>query len=90
MDILTHILDTIDAEYPGAVTDRMRLERIIRLNFGSDRHYIASADAMSRAARDARIAELLAQGLNSEEVAARVGLTGARVRQIRADRINRT
>lgn len=84
MDILSQILDLIEIEYPAATQDRAKLERIIRTNFGGDRHYIASTAALDRQERDAEVQRLVAEGLNSEVIAARLGLTGQRVRQIRA------
>ena len=84
MDILSAMLDIIEREYPGIAADRPRLEKVLRLNCGGDRHYIASAAALERAERNAAIRGLLDSGLNSEEVAQRVGLTGQAVRKIRA------
>lgn len=84
MDILSAMLDIIEREYPGISADRPRLEKVLRLNYGSSQHYIASAAALERAERNAVIRGLLDSGLNSEEVARRVGLTGQAVRKIRA------
>lgn len=74
MDILSQILDLIETEYPNATQDRAKLERIIRINFGGDRHYIASVAALDRQERDAEVQRLLGEGLTYSQVAERTGI----------------
>lgn len=75
MDILTHILDLIETEHPGITSDRTRLERILRTQFGRDRHYIASSSAIDRAERNARIVSAMRSGASARDVAARFGVS---------------
>ena len=74
MDILSQILDLIETEYPNATQDRAKLERIIRTNFGGDRHYIASVAALDRLERDAEVQRLLGEGMTYSQVAERTGI----------------
>ncbi len=86
MDILSFALDLVAAEMGMDRALLSSLERKVRTEQGGCEHYIASGAAQARAERDAHILRLLRDhpDLSSEQIGERVGLSGARVRQIRA------
>ncbi|HPR05758.1 MAG TPA: hypothetical protein PLI17_03905 [Denitromonas sp.] len=84
MDAFTVLLDIAEKHCPEFAEKRRIVERDGRIAVGGDYNYIASVASLERAERNAVIRGLLDSGLNSEEVARRVGLTGQAVRKIRA------
>jgi len=85
MDVLTHILRTIASRYPVIKDQIPVIEEAIRKQYGSERHYIASAEALKRARRDADIRRQHHQnGVPVADLATRHGLTPRQVRNILA------
>ena len=85
MDVLTHILRSIATRYPGIKDQIPAVEEAIRKQYGSERHYIASAEALKRARRDADIRRQHQQnGVPVADLALRHGLTARQVRNILA------
>lgn len=83
MDVLTHILRTIAARYPAIKDEIPAVEEDIRRQYGSERHYIASAEALNRTRRDADIRRQHNQnGVPVADLATRYRLTPRQVRNI--------
>lgn len=82
MDFLSFSLDLVAAEMNIPRADLVALEMKIREDKGKDRHYIASAAAMRENDRVRMVFEAFRQGVNTREIAERVGISQRRVQQI--------
>lgn len=83
MDVLTHILRTIAAHYPAIKDQIQAVEEEIRKQYGGERRYIASAEALKRARRDADIwRQHQKNGVPVVDLAAKHKLTVRQVRNI--------